>query len=288
MWAGVQSEKLRVIPYPLDCDYFAEGYPHQRIPGAKNFVLLYVFAFGWRKGFDLLLRAYLQEFRAQDDITLVLKVYPGNPRVSDLSEAILDSVRPELDPTTPESPHVMIMTDPVPQSALRALYAACDLYISTERASGWSLPCMEAMAMGKATATIGWGGGTEFMTEENCLLIHPRKELEPVDPRLVQANPSVYAGQMWPKVDIQEVRRVLRLAYEDRALLQEKGQRGADDIRTRFTFARVGERFREVLATFPELDTPTDLEPTIKFIWPTRLRRLGGKVRAALLPIYKT
>jgi glycosyltransferase involved in cell wall biosynthesis len=248
--AGVDKERIRVIPIPADCDYFRPGYPRIKIPGASGFIFLFVFSFGWRKGFDLLLRSYLKEFSSSEDVTLVMKVYKGNPQVSDLGKAILASASPECNHIGPAAPRVVILPGPIPQDDLRALYASCDLYVSTDRAKGWDMPCMEAMAMGKAAATIDWSGSTQFMNSRNSFLIKPSPIMESVDGRLLAAN-KLYEGQLWPRVEEDEVRKVLRLAYEDRDQVREKGAIASQDIRDNYSFGRVGEYFREVLETIP-------------------------------------
>jgi glycosyltransferase involved in cell wall biosynthesis len=286
-YAGVSADKLRVIPIPIDCDYFRPGIPPQPIPGASGFVFLYVFSFGWRKGFDLLLRAYLSEFRSGEDVTLLMKVYQGNPRMPDLGSAIWASVAPEHRPDAPGNPRVLIQSDPIPQDQLRTLYASCDLYVSTDRANGWGMPCMEVMAMGKAAATVDWSGSTEFMNDANSFLIPPSKELEPVDSRLVEANPAVYSGQKWAKVDVADVRRTLRRAYEDRAALKVKAERAAADMRDRFSFERIGQRYREVLENF-EIKAPSRGRASVRMTFKTQARRIAASVLRRVFPRLKT
>lgn len=284
--AGVDPGRLKVVPIPIDCAYFRPGIEPRPIPGASGFTFLYVFSFGWRKGFDLLLRAYLKEFSAKDDVTLVFKVYQGNPRVPDLRSAVLSAALPDADPAAPNAPRVVVLSDPIPQDQLRTLYASCDLYISTDRANGWGMPCMEVMAMGKAAATVDWSGSTEFMNDRNSFLIRPTADLEPVDPRLVAANPSVYSGQKWARVEESEVRRVLREAFENRKLLAEKGAQAAEDMRNHFSFPAVGRTFQKVLSGF-DARAPKG-PPGVKFAWKTRARRLAAGVLRTFFPRLRT
>ncbi len=250
--AGIRREKLRVIPYAVDCAYY-HPMPRTTIPGARGFVFLFVFAFDWRKGFDLLLRAYVSEFAAGEDVTLVLKVSPGFPAVPDLAGEILRSGLAACEQPAGGWPPIVILTEPMSQSDLRSLYAGCDVCISTDRANGWGMPCQEAMAMGKAAAAVNWSGSTEFMNEDNAFLIRPTGELEAVDPRLVEARGDLYQGQKWARVEASEVRRVLREAFENRSLVREKGERGAATVRENFSLERIGETIRGVLGTFSRL-----------------------------------
>ncbi len=264
--AGVKHDKLRAVPYPVDCEFFRPGIPRRAIQGAKGFIFLYVFVFGWRKGFDILLRAYGREFRYSDPVTLVLKVV-GNGR-KDIRAEILRSALPDYDPGAPGAPRVIVISEPIDQTALRDLYASCDLYISTDRANGWGMPCMEAMAMGKAAATVDWSGSTEFMTKENALLIRPERYLEPVHQLLVNERGKLYRDQMWAVVRVEEVQRIMRLAYEDRDLLRRIGERAAQEIRSRFNFESVGRIMRQRLDDLGNLPTVSESPQIVqKFIY---------------------
>lgn len=245
--AGVDSKKLRTIPYSVDTDFYKPMRETVGIPGKKGFTFLYVFAFGWRKGFDILLEAYCKEFSSLDDVTLILKVYGWGNEKEDIKKMILDSVRGRVDVDHLNLPHFIIMDTALNQCEMRKLYNSCDLYISTERAAGWGLPCMEAMAMGKPASAFDWGGHSEFMNDANSLLIRTESRMEPVDHRLSQALPQIYGGHRWPEVKVDEVRRVLRLAYDNRDHLQNIARRGMEDVREKYSLIRVAEQMKSAL-----------------------------------------
>ena len=256
--AGVHRGSIRVLHYSVDTQYFHAGVSRSPIPGAVGFVFLYVFAFNWRKGFDLLLQAYGREFTATDDVTLILKVL-GDPDGTDIERVVLESAAPDFDPSKPSSPRVVVRSESVPQHDLRALYAACDCYVSTDRANGWGMPCMEAMSMGKPAATIDWSGSTEFMRDDNAFLIKPFGGLEPVDLRLAEEFPgAIYRGQQWARVSVEAVRAVLRQAFSRPDLRRRKADRGAEHVRRHLSLEQVGWKVREALGTFRDLEPQRD------------------------------
>jgi len=156
--SGVKREKLRVVPYSVDIQYFQPITERYSIPRLKKFSFLYVSFWDWRKGFDLLLEAYLQEFTDRDDVSLLIRTNDPDrkaPKSSqELRQILLSSIDPSVGLTRKNLPHFEILTEPLSQDDLRRLYNTCDLYISTDRANGWGMPCMEVMAMGKPAATI--------------------------------------------------------------------------------------------------------------------------------------
>lgn len=245
--AGIPSEKLHVVPYGVDTEFFHPHSAKAGLPEAPGFRFLYVSFFDYRKGFDLLLAAFLQEFRGSKDVSLIIKTgfQPGHgvdaPVSLDPKVSLARLLGMEAQLLAEDSPKVVVITDHLSQERLRALYSACHLYVSTDRANGWGVSCMEAMAVGVPAASIAWSGATEFMNERNSLLIRPTERMVPVDPRLEAARP-IYKGHLWAEVTVEEVRRVLRWAYTHRWRLWWKARRGLHEIRRNWSQVSAARR----------------------------------------------
>ncbi len=238
--SGVSREKLDVVPYAVDTSYFAPIDGTFDVPGLRDFTFLYVSFFDWRKGFDLMLEAYLSEFTKRDNVSLVIRTsFIGRNESESVRERLYSMIGDRVNLSREDLPHLALITDPLCQDDLRRLYNTCDLYISTDRANGWGMPCMEAMAMGKPAATIDWSGSTQFMTDGNSLLIRPTGRLEPVDPRLQEERGGLYSGHRWAEVEVGAVRRTMRYAFENRDELKVIAERGCCDVRSKFNLACV-------------------------------------------------
>lgn len=235
--SGVARRKIRVIPYSVDTDFYRPISERFEIRDRKSFAFLYVSFWDWRKGFDLLLSAFIGEFTKRDDVTLIIRTNdpePRSPKSADELRQLLLASAGIRSASIEDLPHIALITEPLTQQELRKLYNSCDLYISSDRANGWGMPCMEAMAMGKPAATIDWSGSTEFMNAANSLLIRPTGRLIPVDRRLVEHRP-IYSGHLWAEVTVEEVRRVMRHAFNSRDELQAIAKRGFTDIRENYS-----------------------------------------------------
>lgn len=247
--AGVRAEKLAVIPYGIDISAYR---PSPAVRRTSPFTFLYVCDFHWRKGLDLLLEAFINEFEP-GEARLVMRVhgrYADQGVASHEVERVLyETVHGRLERPEGMRPEVTVMTEPLSPAALKRLYESADLYISTDRANGWGLPCQEAMALGIAAAAINWGGGTEFMKEDNSLLIQPESELVPVDPRLARSLPHLYGGQRWPRVEVAEVRRVMRWAVANPEALNAIAEAGARHVRQELDLEVVARQVVERLNT---------------------------------------
>ncbi|MBI1749438.1 MAG: glycosyltransferase [Acidobacteria bacterium] len=255
--SGVHREKLRVIPYGVDTDFFRPANPAIRPfrfdPEVKKFKFLYNFAFDYRKGADLLLDAFGQEFSANEDVALILKTYlpgwfngndSGAPR--DLKTGLQHSFFERATRAREDLPQVIVIDRLCNARELAGLYWGCDAYISTDRANGWGMPCLEMMALGKPAATIDWSGSTEFMNQENSFLIRPTGRLVPVDERLQRIRP-IYQGHQWAEVTVEEVRRVLRSMYENHVLREQVGARAYADVKAHYILERAAGHIVDTL-----------------------------------------
>ena len=75
--SGVTVRVTR-IPAGVDAERFRPGLTPLSIPGCRKKVFLSVFEWIYRKGWDVLLRAWARAFKGDDDVCLVLRTYPFN------------------------------------------------------------------------------------------------------------------------------------------------------------------------------------------------------------------
>lgn len=245
--SGVAPWKLKIVPYAIDSQRFNINTPKANIleQYGGQFKFLFASGFDYRKGYDLLIRSYCREFTADDNVVLIIKLYvPYWSKEQDIMSE-LSSYVPSGIPVD-KRPKVDVILEPMDNDRMVRLYQSCDAFISPERASGWGMPEMECMALGKPVASIHWGGSTEFMTFENSFPIVVENELEPVDMRLQTARPS-YAGHMWAKVKDEEVQKVMREMYENKGLRDRKATLAAKEISDKFSIEAVAEKLREIL-----------------------------------------
>jgi glycosyltransferase involved in cell wall biosynthesis len=278
--SGVQIGKIKVVPYAVDTNFFRPIGEQLQLSNLRRFKFLYVSFWDWRKGFDLLLEAYFSEFSSRDDVSLIIKTADPDCDLQESSikihDILMDSVARKVDLSRNDLPHLSVLTEQLTGHELRKLYNTCNLYISTDRANGWGMPCMEAMAMGKAAATIDWSGSTEFMKQGNSLLIRPTGRLIPVDERLAAARP-MYEGHQWAEVTVKEVRQVMRFAYENPQKLKDIADGGMEYVRTTHSLAAVATKVQEQ-ATQVELRLPR-----IRLQW----KALRRGIKRQLLSIFK-
>ena len=239
--SGVERSKLRIVPYAIDTETYYPGRPvvKSALPHVPEdrFLFLYTFGFDYRKGFDLLIRSFCSEFAPHEKAALVLKVYIHSGERP-------EAVKAELESHIPSGPgrrrQIYVLIDRYTPQQLIQLYQRCDVYVTLDRGNGWGMPTMENMALGKAAISIGWGGCTEYMNENNSFLIEPEPNLVPVDRKLQDARPHLYRNHRWAEVKQHSVQRVLRYVFENKAHLHAVGRKAALDMHLRFSPGAIG------------------------------------------------
>jgi glycosyltransferase involved in cell wall biosynthesis len=149
-----------------------------------------------RKNPAAAVRAFERAFGHGNDVRLVLKL---NGRAHEMASLAADLALP---------PNVTVVTDFLDEAGLDALFRSADVLLSLHRAEGFGLPMLEAMARGVPVVGTGWSGNTEFMTQENSLLVPYR--LVPVD------DPAgIYHGGRWAEPDVDAAVDLLRELRDD-------------------------------------------------------------------------
>ncbi len=173
--SGVERDKLRVMPEAVNESEFDPA-KHEALPlphrAGCNF--LSIFEWSRRKGWDVLLAAYLREFSAADDVCLYVRTYlfgqpDGNPRAT--IERLIGEHVATLELGDKALPRIEILAEQVAQADLPRLYKAADCLVAPSRGEGWGRPHHEAMLMGLPVIATNWSGNTEFMNAGNSFLI---------------------------------------------------------------------------------------------------------------------
>jgi len=285
--AGVEPAKLRALAEPVDVDWF-DAARHEPLPLAKflgeggaelvaqrPFVFLSVFKWEARKGWDVLLRAFLDEFGAaracapEGDgqsasaraacthrrVLLVLKTSAFHS-TADIARTVREfaaSLSSGGDgegggggaaaATAAALALVRVVDRELSADELPRLYAAADAFVLPSRGEGWGRPHAEAMSMSLPTIATNWSGPTAFMHEANSYPVRIER-LVPVatDDATIRAE-----GHLWAEPSVAHLRERMRQVVEDRADAVARGRRAREDMVAHFSPAAVGAAAREML-----------------------------------------
>jgi glycosyltransferase involved in cell wall biosynthesis len=185
--SGFRDESVKVISHGIDPFTF---FPidaelrslYRELLGIKpdDFALLSVSALTANKGIDILLRAFLMLKQTKHGLKLIIK-RPGNLYGIPV-QAYLDKLSeiPELAYLIEKHlDDIVEISDNFDSDGMRALYNACDAYISPYRSEGFNLPPLEAAACG-LPILVTQGGPTDDYFD-------PRMGLQ-IDATLIDSN----------------------------------------------------------------------------------------------------
>ncbi|MEA2326500.1 MAG: hypothetical protein QOE68_1459 [Thermoanaerobaculia bacterium] len=139
-------------------------------------------------------------------------------------------------------PNVYLTDRMLPRPRVNGLLAACDAVVSLHRSEGFGLILAEAMYLGKPVVATGWSGNMDFMTSENsCPVAY---ELVTLDRTYGPYRP----GQQWANPDLDDAARLMRRIVDDTSFRTEISTRARETIRSEFSPAAAGARYRDRLA----------------------------------------
>lgn len=171
------------------------------LEGARRCRFLHISSAFPRKGVDVLLQAYFDEFSGADDVTLVLKTFP-NPH-NEVS-AMLAALRAGH----AHPPHVCWIDRDLDRASIDGLYAMATAYVHAARGEGYGLPVAEAMAARVPVISVDSSGLADFVSVDTAAVIghHP----EPA-----RSHVSV-PDSMWAEPHVDDLRREMRACFEGR------------------------------------------------------------------------
>jgi len=246
---------IKVIPLGIDeLLYFPEkdlkgGFPLEDcvglfgsdpMEGIGRFKFLSVIQWNMRKGYDAMIKAYINAFDDSDDVCLVIATqYP--------EELVSSTLWPFL-PRRDHLPQVVLYNRIIPIQMMPRIYDSCDCYLHMSRGEGFSLTQIEAAARGLPVISCCHSGITEYLNSDNGFPIECL-ESEPCDPRLAQIS-YFYQNQMLWKVGPQQVDQAvdyMHYVHENYDKALEKAAVLHELARTEYNWRRTTERVVEAL-----------------------------------------
>lgn len=196
--AGVQPEKIVVIPPPFDSSPFP-GRVQRDEHASRPFRWLSIFDWTLRKGHDLLLDAFARTFEA-GEAELWIKTNPQEETTPSLQAHCEQRIRAagKSDP-----PAVRVIDSLLTQSELRQLYVDADAFVLPSRGEGWGRPVQEAMLMELPVLVTG-ATALDTLVPDEGLGYRLRAQRVPVSSAAAAETPC-FANQHWFEVDPEEL-----------------------------------------------------------------------------------
>jgi len=216
---------IEVIPYGVDPEVFNPNVEAAEIKGLKDkFVFLFVNSWrgikGDRKGADILLRAFSEEFKKDEKVHLHCKFSTFWQGKFDIEAAIKALNLPEDGPTITFDDTVL------KKEQLAMLYRMADCVVSPTMAESFGLTICEAMhSKIPVIVTKDYNSGhMDYCNKDNSLLI----EVEDY----VQGDPWFYIeGNLLAKPSLESLKKQMRYAFEHREEIKKMAEKAYKDVK---------------------------------------------------------
>jgi glycosyltransferase involved in cell wall biosynthesis len=226
----------------VDPNYFHPNIvPFYNVPKEK-FRFISNFAWGRRKGVDVLFEAFRKEFSKDEDVCLMLKVSPSywGHNIKDELKLLYDR-----DGSAP----VYIYDIELPKWELGRFYTMGSVFLWPSRGEGFGLPALEAIACGIPVLASNHSAHLEFLTVAG----EPRPGVELIDGKLElyeKGDSFYYHGFHWFNPSVDDMRKKMRKMYNEYEKYKEAALETSKIIRKEYDWSvstkRIVERLEEI------------------------------------------
>lgn len=209
-----------------------------------SFRFMSVFGWSYRKGPDVLCRAFLEEFDRDDGVSLAIySRYMGSS-----AEVHKDHVRNEIRGYYEEAgkdnpPPIYYCGDAISIGDMPGCYAAADAFVFCSRGEGFALPVIEAGACGLPVISAYNTAMTDYLDDDVAFCVPP-DGVAPANDKLCWIS-EYYRDQNFAVMGdkaVAEFKRHMRDAYENKKDAASKAEKFRDRVLKNYTWDLCAER----------------------------------------------
>jgi GT2 family glycosyltransferase len=225
--SGVERP-IHVMPLGVNPAYFNPGIKGFPIRGPFTFLSL--FEWGERKAPKLLLKAFNDEFGANEDAVLICKTFNSDAMINIPNQVKSYGLRED------GGRIIFSINEVVPGYQIGSIYRSVDCFVLPSRGEGWGLPIMEAMACGLPVIATNWSGPADFISKDTAYPL----DVERAKP--AEGECPYYKGFNWAEPSYEHLRSLMRHVYENRDEALMIGRRASQEVLSKWTWAQSVKR----------------------------------------------
>ncbi len=208
---------VHVIHEGVDKNYFHPGIAPFSNPPEEKFKFITNFAWGRRKGVDVLFEAFRKEFDDDEDVCLMLKALPSfhGHKIKDELKLVY-----EREGSAP----VYVYDMELKKYEMGRFYKMGDCFVWPSRGEGFGLPPLEALSCGLPVIASNHSSHLEFLTKDG----EPLPGVELIDGKLEpyeKGDSIYYHGFNWFQPSVKHFRKLMRKIYENREDYKKKAEK---------------------------------------------------------------
>ena len=242
--SGVARNKLYRVPPSVSVMGLDGSTPDADLPVRRGFHFLSFASMELCSGWDVLLRAYTDAFRLEEDVCLFLVLDTGAISQREAERRVWAFVRHVLGLNPDRVPDIVLLPGEALGRRRIGLYQAANIYVQASRGQKLGLYLMEAMASGLPVIATDRGDHTEFMDEGTAYPVRSNLVKVPVSALPESQHPD---GYRWAEPSADHLGNLMREVFENRDAAQRRGQAARQHIADCFSTERIALQIKERL-----------------------------------------
>lgn len=209
--------------------------PDWRPEGHSEFTFLFVGSYHYRKGVDLLLRAFLTEFSSDEEVRLQMQC-PGIGTGEEFTHLLHTLQR--FNPMAKVSVSGSVLS---PEWMAR-LYNRVDAVVTMSRGEGWCMPLAEALLCRRPVIAPSSTGMREFIDDTVAFTVATKEvPIAEIDDPYADSFVRAYGGgkAVCHEADMASARAALRKAFVEREEATDRAKRGHQRMMDDFNRSRM-------------------------------------------------
>jgi len=210
--------KIVNMPTPIEKRYSFEktifGDAKGEVVGDDSFKFYSIFHWNYRKGYDVLIKAYLSEF-SDEDVCLIVKTHNKKKSVLKHFSEIVSREKKALGKAN--YPKIFFTEGIMNYSDILRIHSSCDCFVLPHRGEGWGIPMHEAISNCNPVIATKFGGITDYFDSSNSYV---------VDHKMIKSKnmnwTNLYDDRMWAEPSCPSLMREMRSAFENEEMFRSK------------------------------------------------------------------
>ena len=197
-----------------------------------KFTFLFSGTWQQRKGYEILLQAFYEEFNTKEAI-LVIKTNDKIKAQSDVNRLF----KKKLD-------NIIFISDLLLDEQLPSFYKSFNCLVSPTLGEGFGLPGLQCLGVGVPVIITDYSGVKDYVNENNSYLLRVEGFFSPAKNPL--DSYYQFSNQQWPFVSVKQLKEKMRYVYENYNEAKEKVVIGHEEVSRKFNYEVIREMFKNL------------------------------------------
>jgi glycosyltransferase involved in cell wall biosynthesis len=233
---------IEIIPNSLELIKYNTNVEPLYIENLRGFNFYSCFSYGDRKGPDILIKAFAQEFSKEEDVTLYIQSSGMSQVLSYKYGKKIEQYLQEVVDFKPHAP-ILVNSNHIYADLLPHLIKNFQCNILSTKAEGFGNSIIETGAVGLPSIVTGYSGVTDFVNNDTGWLIDYKLVDIPLQPLPYFRN---YIGGQWAEPSIEHLRELMRYVYENPEETKKKGQNAAEKAKN-YDIEVIGKQLKGII-----------------------------------------